>query len=240
MFACFVTLLCALGAQALDLHRVNFYSSTAAHSTPEVHCWCSSFPHQTLCSWTDPPQAAPTHYIATYRYRKKQTVTRPGHLIPPGGSLSTLNLTLPPSTQQQWHCHLPDLKLLTDYILNVTAVYPDSHSVHLSTFMIEDIAGPPVALHVSSPDPRTVLVQWEPPSTWTNIDIFPLKYKIMYQWRRDGEIHSQHLPFCERRRVPLRGLSRGRTYQIQVCAQDVLGLGHCSDWSTPVNITVPL
>lgn len=41
---------------------------------------------------------------------------------------------------KMWHFHLPNLKLFTDYIVNITAVYPsNSCSSHLSSFMLEDI-----------------------------------------------------------------------------------------------------
>lgn len=39
-------------------------------SSPKVHCWCSSYPNMTLCSWPEPPHFPPGGYIATYRYIK--------------------------------------------------------------------------------------------------------------------------------------------------------------------------
>jgi len=45
-------------------------------------------------------------------------------------------------------------------------------------------------------------------------------------------------PF-ESTRVELKGLASGRTYRLQVCAQDLLGLGACSNWSSPVDHVVP-
>lgn len=38
-----------------------------------------------------------------------------------------------------WFCFLPNLKLLTDYIINVTAVSPGGSSSYLSSFMLEEI-----------------------------------------------------------------------------------------------------
>lgn len=43
------------------------------------------------------------------------------------------------SLSQLWHCKLPNLKLLTDYIINVTSVYSGGSSSHLASFMLEDI-----------------------------------------------------------------------------------------------------
>lgn len=39
--------------------------------------------------------------------------------------------------------------------------------------------------------------------------------------------------------VELKGLTPGRSYLFQVCAKELLGLGECSDWSSPVEITMP-
>ncbi|XP_055012786.1 interleukin-27 subunit beta [Boleophthalmus pectinirostris] len=195
MFVHVVTLLCVLGAQAVELHRVGHTTSTVARPAPVVQCVCSSVPNQTLCSWAEPPQATPLHYIATYSERQRQAETRPCVLIPPGDPHSQLNVTLPPSARELWHCHLPEMKLLTDYIMNVTAVYPGGSSSHLSTFMMEDIVkpDPPESVQVSCLNPGTVLVQWEPPSTWAHRDIFPLKYELLYQWRSRGQIRSNHV-----------------------------------------------
>lgn len=40
---------------------------------------------------------------------------------------------------QFWICQLPNLKLLTDYIINITAVHSGRSSSHLTSFMLEDI-----------------------------------------------------------------------------------------------------
>lgn len=37
----------------------------------------------------------------------------------------------------------------------------------------------------------------------------------------------------------LRELRPGRPYLVQVCAQELLGLGECSEWSEAVNVTLP-
>ena len=38
-----------------------------------------------------------------------------------------------------WFCLLPNLKLLTDYIINITAVSPGGSSSYLASFMLEEI-----------------------------------------------------------------------------------------------------
>uniref|UniRef100_UPI0037E70949 interleukin-27 subunit beta n=1 Tax=Semicossyphus pulcher TaxID=241346 RepID=UPI0037E70949 len=174
------------------------------------------------------------HYIATYSEKNRQ-ITNQCHLIRPG-SLSSAS-----SSEQLWHCYLPNLKLLTDYIINVTAVYPSASSSQLTSFMLEDIVkpDPPVDIRVSPHDNGNLLVKWSPPSSWANLDIFPLKYQIVYQWDYRGSPKSVNLGPTESTKIELKGLTPGRQYLFQVCAKDLLGLGKFSDWSSPVNITIP-
>ncbi|XP_041669308.1 interleukin-27 subunit beta [Cheilinus undulatus] len=237
--ACFaVTLLmCVLGGQAVDLLRVTATSGNPP-STPKVHCWCASYPNVTFCSWPEPSLSPPMHYIATYSERHRQAVTKECHVFAPGSSLSSLTAA---SSQRFWHCYLPNLKLLTDYIINVTAVYSGASSSHLASFMLEDIVkpDPPVDVRVSPHNNRNLLVQWSPPPTWANMDIFPLKYHLKYQWGNSGTPGFVNVGPLESTKVEVKGLIPGRLYLVQVCAKELLDLGECSDWSSPVNITIP-
>ncbi|XP_039994094.1 interleukin-27 subunit beta [Xiphias gladius] len=236
-----VTLLvCVLGGQALDLLRATAASGNPP-STPLVHCWCSSYPEVALCSWPELSHSPPTHYIATYSERHSQPATKQCQLIPPSASSSALNSSSSssPPSEQLWHCQLPNLKLFTDYIINVTAVYSGASSSHLASFMLEEIVkpDPPVDVRVSPHNIRNLLVEWSPPSTWADLDIFPLKYHIMYRWENRGT--QKFLGPFESTRVELKGLTPGRAYIFQVCAKELLGLGKCSNWSSPVNVTIP-
>ncbi|XP_038585233.1 interleukin-27 subunit beta [Micropterus salmoides] len=230
-------IMCVLGGQALDLLRATATSGYPP-PTPTVHCWCMSYPNMTLCSWPEPSRSPPTHYIATYSERHGQQVTKKCHLIQPGSSSSTL---ISSSTERLWHCQLPNLKLLTDYIINVTAVYSVGSSSHLSSFMLEDIVkpDPPLDVRVSPHNVRNLLVEWSPPPTWANLDILPLKYQILYQWQNRGTPKSVNLGPFESTKVELKGLTPGRLYLFQVCAKELLGLGECSEWSLPVKIIIP-
>ncbi|XP_060918886.1 interleukin-27 subunit beta [Labrus mixtus] len=230
-------LMCVLGGQAVDLLRVTTTSGNPP-STPQVHCWCASYPNVTLCSWPEPSQSPPIHYVATYSERHRHASTKQCHLIQPGSSFSAL--TSASSSQPFWHCYLPNLKLLTDYIINVTAVYSNASSSHLASFMLEDIVkpDPPVQVRVSTHNNRNLLVEWSPPPTWTNMDIFPLKYQILYKWENRGTPKSVNLGPFESTKAELKGLTPGRPYFFQVCAKELLDLGECSDWSSPVNITI--
>ncbi|XP_031703923.1 interleukin-27 subunit beta [Anarrhichthys ocellatus] len=233
-------LLCVLGGQALDLLRVTATSGDPP-STPIVHCWCASYPNVTFCSWPEASRSPPTHYVASYSERHRQLVTKPCQLIQPGSASSDLISASSPSSERLWHCHLPNLKLLTDYIINVTAFSSGGSRSYLSSFMLEDIVkpNPPVDVRVSAHDTRKLLVEWSHPPTWTNLDVFPLKYQILYRWENRGTPKSVNLGPFESTRVELKGLTAGRTYLFQVCAKDLLGLGECSSWSSPVIYIIP-
>ncbi|XP_029316732.1 interleukin-27 subunit beta [Cottoperca gobio] len=233
-------LMCVLGGHALDLLRVTTTSGDPP-STLTMRCWCASYPNVTLCSWPEPSHSPPTHYVATYSERLRQPVTKRCHLIQPNSSSSDLISASSSSSQRLWHCLLPNLKLLTDYIINVTAVYSGGSSSHLSSFMLEDIVkpDPPVDVRVSPHGVRNLLVEWSPAPTWANLNIFPLKYQILYKWENRGTPKSVKLGPFESTMVELKGLTQGRMYQFQVCAKELLGLGECSNWSSPVKVTVP-
>ncbi|TDG99027.1 hypothetical protein EPR50_G00206370 [Perca flavescens] len=233
-------LMFVLGGHALNLLRVTATSRNPP-STPTVHCWCSSYPNLTVCSWPEPSLSPPTHYVATCSERHRQKVTQQCHLIQPGSSSSDLISASSPSSERLWHCHLPSLKLLTSYIINVTAVSSGGSSSHLSSFMLEDIVkpDPPIDVRVSPHGIRNLLVEWSPPPSWANLDIFPLKYQILYQYKSRGIPKSVSLGPYENTTVELKGLTQGGTYMFQVCAKELLGLGKCSDWSSPVEITIP-
>ncbi|XP_056248728.1 interleukin-27 subunit beta isoform X1 [Seriola aureovittata] len=238
-------LMCVLGGQALDLLRATATSGTDRYSTPTVYCWCASYPNMTLCSWPEPANSPATHYIATYSERHSQSDIKQCNLIPPSSSSPPLNSpSSSPSSvpsEQLWHCQLPTLKLLTDYIINVTAVYSSGSSSHLASFMLEDIVkpDPPEDVRVSPQNIKDLLLEWSPPCTWANLDIFPLKYQIKYLWEIGGTSKSVNLGPVESTKVELKTLSPGNAYLFQVCAMELLGLGECSNWSSPVNVTIP-
>uniref|UniRef100_A0A3Q2YHD2 Epstein-Barr virus induced 3 n=1 Tax=Hippocampus comes TaxID=109280 RepID=A0A3Q2YHD2_HIPCM len=197
---------------------------------PSAHCWCASYPNVTFCSWTEPPGSHPLDYIVSYSERRQPSISKPCLLL------------FHPFFLQLWHCHLPDLKLLTDYVINVTTVSSSgSSSVHLSSFMLEDVVkpDPPVDVKVSPHNARNVLMEWSPPPTWIYLDMAPLKYQITYRWNHKGQAKSVSLGPLESTSVELKGLSPGREYVFQVCAMDLLGLGQCSQWSSPVIVTLP-
>ncbi|XP_073340292.1 interleukin-27 subunit beta [Pagrus major] len=233
-------LMCVLGGQALDLLKATATSGSRP-SPPKVHCWCASYPNLTVCSWPEPSRSPPSRYIASYSERHRQTDIKQCQLIQPGSSASFLIPASSSSSEQLWYCLLPNLKLLTDYIINVTAVSSGGSSSYLSSFMLEEIVkpDPPVDVRVSPRNSRNLLVEWSPPPSWANLDILPLKYQILYQWEYRGTPKSVNLGPFESNKVELKGLTPGRPYTFHVCAKELLGLGQCSDWSSPVKITLP-
>lgn len=236
-----MVLIFGLGSEALELVKVTGTLGDPP-STPKVHCWCPSYPNVTLCSWPEPLRSHPVQYLATYSERHSNADAKMCHLIPPDSSSSALTAAPSSSVSEQlWHCHLPNLKLLTEYILNITAVGSGGSSSYLTTFMLEDIVkpDPPVDVRVSPLTNKNLLVEWSPPPTWTSMDIFPLKYQILYQWETRGTLKSITLGSFENTKAELKWLIPGRTYQFQVCAKEMLGLGQCSDWSSPAQITIP-
>ncbi|XP_029973031.1 interleukin-27 subunit beta [Salarias fasciatus] len=232
-------LMCVLGSHALDLLRAA--ATSGKPSVPAVHCRCAVYPNVTLCTWPQPPQPSPTHYVASYSERDVRGSTVQLQVIPPGASPSALTSAPVSSSEQLWHCQLPNLKLLTNYIINITAVHPSGSSSYLSSSMLEDIVkpDPPVDVRISPRNIRNLLVEWTPPPTWADLDIFPLKYHILYQWESRGIPKFVNLGPVENTKIELKGLTPGRPYLFQVCATELLGLGQCSDWSSPVNITIP-
>ncbi|XP_068456289.1 interleukin-27 subunit beta [Clinocottus analis] len=232
-----VLLVCVVGGRALDLLRL---TAPNPPSPPAVACRCASYPNVTFCSWPEPAGSQKTRYEATCRERNGPALTRPCELLPPGSASSDPTPAASASSERLWRCQLSSLKLLTDYIINVTAVSPAGSSSHLSSFMLEDIVkpDPPVDLRVS-PAGRSLLVQWSAPPTWTNLDIVPLKYHILYRWGGGVSMKTANLGPFENTRVELKGLAAGRTYLFQVCAKELLGLGRCSSWSSAVTHAVP-
>ncbi|XP_064826739.1 interleukin-27 subunit beta-like isoform X2 [Oncorhynchus masou masou] len=194
-------------------------------SPPEVRCWSPSYPFKALCSWPEPPQTQlPIQYIATYS---------------PESSLPRVNGSSPGA---RWLCVLNGLKLYTSYKLNITGVNHMGSASHLQAFTVEDIVKPDPPVNVTVqviPGKLRLLVKWAPPPSWSDRTLFPLKYQVRYHWDNKGTPHEITLdPFEDTKKV-LPGLSPERSYQVQVCSMELMGLGQSSDWSLPITVTTP-
>ncbi|KAM7376086.1 hypothetical protein PAMP_005833 [Pampus punctatissimus] len=229
-------LMCVVGSEALDLLRAAG-TSGYPRSPPKVHCRCASYPNLTLCSWPEPSHLPPTHYIATYSERHRELDIKQCQLIPPSSSSSALISSS--SSEKIWRCYLPNLKLLTDYIINITAVYPSGDVTYLRRFMLEDVVkpDPPVDIRFSTNHTRNLL-EWSAPPTWGNLHIFPLKYQILYELT-SRSTRRFFIKDYEDTKFELKGLISLKTYVFQVCAMELLGLGECSAYSSPIEITMP-
>nr|XP_061823906.1 interleukin-27 subunit beta-like isoform X2 [Nerophis lumbriciformis] len=230
---CWTLLLALLASQPAE-------TSTAPPINPTVQCWCASYPNVTFCSWPQPADSQPVNYTASYMERHQPSVTKQCQLIPPNSSSSSSSSSSS-GHHLLWHCPLRELKLLTDYIINVTTLYEGGSSSSLTSFMLEDIVkpDPPVDIKVSPQHPKKPLLEWSAPPTWTYLDIAPLKYYVTYKWDHRGIAKSVELGPLENTSMELDRLTPGRTYRFQVCAKELLGLGQRSHWSSPVTITLP-
>ncbi|XP_014005894.1 interleukin-27 subunit beta [Salmo salar] len=215
-------------------------------SPPEVRCWSPSYPFKALCSWPEPPQTQlPIQYIATYSMKGgeiQQCHPYPTSVHPlpsPESSLPGVNGSSP---WARWLCVLKGLKLYTSYKLNITGVNRMGSASHLQAFTVEDIVKPDPPVNVTVqvvPGKLSLLVKWAPPPSWSDRTLFPLKYQIRYHWDNKGTPHEITLdPFEDTKKV-LPRLSPGRSYLVQVCSMELMGLGQSSDWSLPVTVTMP-
>ncbi|KAG7456790.1 hypothetical protein MATL_G00239780 [Megalops atlanticus] len=207
-------------------------------SPPEVTCWSPSYPLKTICSWSqDPEPLLPTRYMAIYMSGRCHRAGECGEHILKGPMDGKPCHPVPGLSR---HCVMEGLQLfrLEPYILNVTAINPLGSASRLFIFILEDIVkpDPPVNVTVIPGPGRQLSVEWAPPPTWTELDNFPLKYKVQY-YRGINESPRTVGPY-ESEKAVMKGLRPGSTYHIRVSAQDQL-MGQRSDWSQPVSATVP-
>nr|XP_046174905.1 interleukin-27 subunit beta-like [Oncorhynchus gorbuscha] len=71
------------------------------------------------------------------------------------------------------------------------------------------------------PGKLKLLVKWDPPSSWSDHTLFPLKYQVRYHWDNKGTPHE--ITFVSS----------------SVCSMELMWLGQSSDWSLPITVTMP-
>uniref|UniRef100_A0AAY4AR46 Fibronectin type-III domain-containing protein n=1 Tax=Denticeps clupeoides TaxID=299321 RepID=A0AAY4AR46_9TELE len=182
-----------------------------APSPPVVHCWAPSYPQKAFCSWVQKPDTLlPTQYLVTYR-----------PLQPSDYGYASILFTLQP------------------HILNITAINALGTATGFMQFILEDIVkpDPPVNLTITASSAKRATVEWTPPPSWPDTVHFPLKYTVRYYWDQQQTDHT--LGPYELPRITITGLRSGRTYKIQVSAEDLLDQGSRSEWSDPVSLAVP-
>ncbi|KAI4886273.1 hypothetical protein NFI96_010603 [Prochilodus magdalenae] len=196
---------------------------------PDVRCWVPSYPLKALCSWTlTPDPLLPTHYITTYWYVNddQNPAVRPCQI----------------QSEQDRRCTLEGLDELypvAPYLVNITAVNALGSAASILSVLLEDIVkpDPPVDVKVTPLPGKKVHVQWAPPPTWQDPESFPLKYKVNFYWGNPNTDNTMG-PY-ESDSMVRSGVVPGRTYHIRVSAMDFLSHGQSSEWSDPVNITIP-
>ncbi|XP_072543081.1 interleukin-27 subunit beta [Salminus brasiliensis] len=199
-----------------------------APSPPKVQCWAPSFPLNVLCSWTQSPDPIlPTHYISTYWHVD-------------GGQVPFVRPCQRPREQDR-RCVLEDDELYTlvPYLVNITAVNALGSATTTLSVLPEHIVkpDPPVNVKATALTGNKVQVQWSPPPTWPDPVNFTLKYNVRFHWGK-ANLASTMGPY-ESDSMVWSGLMAGRTYHIRVSAMDAMGYGQSSEWSDPVNITLP-
>ncbi|KAL7876498.1 hypothetical protein AOLI_G00114610 [Acnodon oligacanthus] len=199
-----------------------------APSPPEVQCFVPRYPLKALCSWTQTPDPLlPTHYITTYWSDSEEQ-------LPAVHSCQK-------QRDQDRQCVLQgeDLNPYIAYLVNITAVNALGSATRILSVLLEEMVkpDPPVDVKATALPGKKVQVQWAPPPTWTDPVTFPLKYKVHFYWGNPN-LDSTLGPY-ESESMVWSGLAAGRTYQIRVSAMDFLGHGLSSEWSDPVNITLP-
>ncbi|XP_063075802.1 interleukin-27 subunit beta [Engraulis encrasicolus] len=199
-------------------------------SPPNVTCWAPSYPEKALCKASQATHThLPTDHVINYRHWVTGAIF-PCHTIPSSGD---------------YLCEMKDLEMLArPYVVNITATNALGSATTLMSFDLEENVkpDPPVDVKVTplwkARDQRRVLVEWRPPPTWPEPELFPLKYKVRYYWgsnRQPVEVDSYDC--CS---IPVEGSLRGgRTYHFQVSALMMMDIGLQSDWSEPISSPVP-
>ncbi|XP_030006013.1 ciliary neurotrophic factor receptor subunit alpha isoform X2 [Sphaeramia orbicularis] len=136
------------------------------------------------------------------------------------------------------HVRFPEVFSIFPYQVNVTAVNALGKASTTILFEESNIVKPDPPENVKAipvrNNPRRLEVSWNSPSTWPDINSFPLKYFLRYrplirdQW--------QHVELSDSTSHTITDAYAGKEYIIQVAAKDT-EIGTWSDWSVAVHAT---
>ncbi|KAF5897929.1 ciliary neurotrophic factor receptor subunit alpha-like, partial [Clarias magur] len=136
------------------------------------------------------------------------------------------------------HVKFPELFSSFPYRVNVTAINELGRASTAVSFEESNMVKPdPPEKVVAKPIPhnaRRLEVTWNSPSTWPDIESFPLKYFLRYrplirdQW--------QHVELSDSTSHNITDAYMGKEYIIQLAAKD-MEIGTWSDWSVAVHET---
>uniref|UniRef100_UPI00398EEAC7 interleukin-27 subunit beta-like n=1 Tax=Pristiophorus japonicus TaxID=55135 RepID=UPI00398EEAC7 len=189
---------------------------------PQVSCWSVRYPLNVVCSWKLENQTyLPTETKVTYSYGVEY--------VEGCSSEGTL----------QGNCTIEDIKLFSKipYTVKVTATNPLGFRSTNKQFIVEKIIkpDPPTDVTVSAipNQPKKLLLQWKPPATWPDPEIFLLKYIIKYWQERSNR--PRMIEVSDQTNYTLRGLRSRALYFVEVAAKDFVDNGNSSDWSPTVS-----
>ncbi|XP_029023941.1 ciliary neurotrophic factor receptor subunit alpha isoform X1 [Betta splendens] len=189
---------------------------------PAVTCRSNTYPKGFYCSWH---QMHPTYIPTTFEV-DVQHVQR------------SLEVQKDSVHKNRCHVRFPEVFSSFPYKVNVTAVNALGKASTTISFEESSIVKPDPPERVTATpirdNPRRLEVTWHNPSTWPDIDNFPLKYFLRYrplireQW--------QHVELSDSVSHTITDAYAGKEYIIQVAAKDT-EIGTWSDWSVAVHAT---
>ncbi|XP_078280179.1 interleukin-27 subunit beta-like [Rhinoraja longicauda] len=189
---------------------------------PQLSCWSVSYPLNVACTWNlEKPTNLPTEISTTYSYGTEHVKT-----CSSAGSL-------------RGSCTIEDIKLFSKipYKVTVTATNPLGSRSTIKEFIVEKIIKPDPPADVSlSPIPnqrKKLLLQWKPPATWPNPQLFLLKYIIKY-WQA-GSGRPRMIEISNPTNYTLSGLRSRAVYFVQMAAKDFVDNGQPSEWSPTIS-----
>ncbi|XP_069784602.1 interleukin-27 subunit beta-like isoform X2 [Narcine bancroftii] len=191
-----------------------------APGKPRFRCWSVNYPLNMACFWSlEKPTNIPTEVKATFRREHVKTCSSADSL--------------------QGSCSIEDINLFSTIPYKVTVTAKNLLGSRSTTkeFIVEKIIKPDPPANVSlSPIPnqrKKLLLQWKPPATWPNPQLFLLKYIVKY-WQVGSNRHRM-IEIINQTNYTLSGLHSRGVYFVQVAAKDFVDNGHPSEWSPVVS-----
>ncbi|XP_015195682.2 ciliary neurotrophic factor receptor subunit alpha [Lepisosteus oculatus] len=189
---------------------------------PTVTCRSNTYPNGFYCSWhLQHTTNIPTDFEVHVKHGD-----------------SVLQVQRDPVHKNRCHVKFPELFSPIKYRVNVTAINALGKSSNAILFEESAIVKPDPPEKVSARpvinNARRLEVSWKSPSTWPEVDNFPLKYFLRYrplildQW--------QHVELSESTSHTITDAYAGKEYIIQVAAKDT-EIGTWSDWSVAIHAT---
>ncbi|CAL8327854.1 unnamed protein product [Boreogadus saida] len=189
---------------------------------PLVSCRSNTYPKGFYCSWhLLHPTNIPTEFQVEVQHNMRVLDVQKDHVH-----------------KNKIHVLFPEVFSSFPYRVNVTATNALGSASYAISFEESSIVKPdPPERVVATPIPsnvRRLEVSWTSPSSWPEVDSFPLKYFLRYrplikdQW--------QHVELSESTSHTITDAIAGKEYIIQVAAKDT-EIGTWSDWSVAVHAT---